>query len=182
MTPKSTIISLLLVGALLAGCQTTDKVPGGSPRVDWRDIKTLRLHQPLTVYPGVSRAFLQDGQLLREGEVDQRRTWCQFRLYEPQSAMQSARLIDPDEFKVTQASHGPGSWGLSLGFGSLGVGLWDLDASSRTLTNRLKVESTSQPQVFEFECLVFDQPRITNFPTLDSMRESVGGLLTFELM
>ncbi len=92
-----------LVLTLLAGCQTTplnyDKARSVPPPGT-----IVELNQNLEFARGVSRSYIQYGEALgSHGKYNSYEPWCQFYLYEPQTAMKERRTIEADRFTVSKS-------------------------------------------------------------------------------
>lgn len=172
--------------ALISGCQTYSdaydrNLPTHTPAVG----SIIELHQPLSVYPGYSRSFIQFGKALKANEVNHRYPWCQFRLYEPASALDSERIINADRFVVIQsnkrmeniASNPP-----MLASSILLLDMLDDDPSDQYLSSIMRIQSETQPQVFEFKCSIFTEPRIYNYATIPQMQQTLGSLVTINVV
>ncbi len=171
--------------AIFTGCQTYNgsidrNRPTYTPPVD----SIIELHQPLSVYPGYSRSFIQFGKALKASELNQRYPWCQFRLYEPASALETERSIQPDRFLVTQSNRrmeNVASNPRVLASSILLINMLDDDPSDQYLSSIMRIQSETQPQVFEFKCSIYTEPRIYNYVTINEMQQALGDVATIRL-
>ncbi len=182
---KQNQLFFILSIALLTGCQSfqgpldknnpTYLVPPGS---------MLELNQPLAVYPGYSRSFIQGGQSVKFNEVNQRYPWCQFRLYEPPEALETKRQIQPDRFLVIRSYRVPepsAAVPRLLASSLLISNILRDDRPDLDLSSIMQISSKQQPQVIEFKCSIFADPVTDDYVTINEMQQALGDVVTLQL-
>jgi hypothetical protein len=184
MRPANYFYWLLLVIPLI-GCQTSNgPIDRNSPAHIPPAGSIIELQQPLRVYPGYSRSFIQFGKAVKSNELNRRYPWCQFRLYEPPQALEAERNIQPDQFLVTQSNRRfevVASTPQLLASSILWLNMLDDDPSDQNLSSIMKIQSEKQPQVVEFKCSILTEPQIFNYLSINEMQQAIGDLITIHL-
>jgi hypothetical protein len=170
----------LLPFIVLTGCQSlnapTQIPPTGS---------IIELTQPISVYPGYSRSFIQSGKAVKSAELNRRYPWCQFRLYEPPAALETERSIQPDRFVVTNSYkmyESVAAIPTQITSTMLFPNIMENDGpSAQDLSTIMKIESSAQPQVVEFKCSIFTDPVANKFLTINEMRSALGNVVKIHL-
>lgn len=172
--------------ALLSACQTYNtSVDKDSPAYTLPVGSIIELNQPINVYSGYSRSFIQFGEAVKSREVNQRYPWCQFRLYEPPEALETKRSILADKFLVTQSNRRfeiVASRPQLLASSMLLFNMLDDDPSDQNLSSIMKIQSEKQPQVVEFKCSIFTEPQINNYLSISEMQQALGDIVTIHLL
>lgn len=181
MKPLKLFAQILTIFALIS-CQTMKSSdPYDSPQSTISTGSMIELLQPLDFLPGYSRTFIQSGQPQTYSEVDQRLPYCQFYRYEPPSAVQTLRSIQPDLFKVTASSQTMeiGTTGVSI-FASIGYS-GRRDRDDYLLSSVMKLSSDLQPEIVELKCAVLDESDHWNFLSVNQIKATLGELVTITL-
>jgi hypothetical protein len=185
MMQKITFVFWLSLAAVLSACQTYNtKVDKDSPSHTPPVGSIIELNQPISVYPGYSRSFIQFGKPVKSREVSQRYPWCQFRLYEPPAALEAERRIQPDKFLVTQSNRRfeiVATRPQLLASSILWLNILDDAPSDQNLSSIMKLQSKRQPQVVEFKCSVLTEPQIYNHVTINEMQQALGEVVTIHI-
>ncbi len=180
-------ILLLFVLPLLVACQSIGKpIPYDSPRSVPPVESVFELHRSLIVSRGTSRTYIQFGAAKNYKAVNVHEPWCQFRLYEPREALKEERIIHPDRFRVVRSSQSAewvAAYPIVLASSSM---LFPRefrhdDPGPQTLATIMKLQSDSQPHVFELQCAIFDDPRSNNFVSVKQIQQTLGGLVSLHL-
>ena len=183
MKPLKLFTQILAIFALMS-CQTMKSSdPYDSPQSTIPTGSMIELLQTLDFVPGFSRAFIQSGQPRTYAEVDQRLPYCQFYRYEPPSALQTLRILQPDLFKVITSSQTMelGTTGVSI-FASIGSNSRrNRDKDDYLLSSVLKLSSDLQPEIVELKCAVLDESDHWNFLSVNQIKATLGELVTITL-
>jgi hypothetical protein len=178
---------LLSVVGFLAACQTAAyegnenspfyPVPSGS---------TLTLTRSVTIPADQVAVYLQGGEVVPAGRINQYYPHCKFELIHRRDTGQTVR---PDDFEiikvVRETGHSVALAGLQLAQMSVGIGInvgMDRDGSSlQTYSTRLMLRSARQPQVFRLSCGQAALPHEGQHVSINEMRKALGNLFTLEL-
>jgi hypothetical protein len=177
-------VSLLLglLPLVLAGCATAPAGPD-SPWALPPEGSALQLHQSIRVAAGRTRSFLQQGRSLPGGGINQLEASCNL---EVRTLEEQPRSIEPDRFRilgtrrqvetVVQGPAGPA--GSFRRVGLLGGGDSPPDVMHVIHFN---LQSERQPDVMRLTCRgALDAPWRAQPPSLNEIREALGGIATFE--
>jgi hypothetical protein len=184
------LISILITSLLLVSCQTAAYegnenspfylVPAGS---------TLTLTRTLTIPANRLAVFLQGGEIVASGGINQYYPHCKFEL---QRRLDTAQTVQADSFeiiKVTQEiGHSVTLDGLKLAGVSIGIGInigsrGDGDgASLQTYSTRMTLRSARQPEVFRLSCGQTALPHEGQHVSINEMRKALGGIFTLDLV
>ena len=178
---------LLSVVGILAACQTAAyegnenspfyPVPAGS---------TLTLTRTVTIPADQVAVYLQGGEVVPAGRINQYYPHCKFELIHRRDTGQTVR---PDDFEiirvVQETGHSVALAGLQTAQMSVGIGInvgMDRDGSSlQTYSTRLMLRSARQPQVFRLSCGQAALPHEGQHVSINEMRKALGNLFTLEL-
>jgi hypothetical protein len=178
---------LLSVVGFLAACQTAAyegnenspfyPVPAGS---------TLTLTRSVTIPADQVAVYLQGGEVVPAGRINQYYPHCKFELIHRRDTGQTVR---PDDFEiikvVRETGHSVALAGLQTAQMSVGIGInvgMDRDGSSlQTYSTRLMLRSARQPQVFRLSCGQAALPHEGQHVSINEMRKALGNLFTLEL-
>jgi hypothetical protein len=178
---------LLSVVGFLAACQTAAyegnenspfyPVPSGS---------TLTLTRSVTIPADQVAVYLQGGEVVPAGRINQYYPHCKFELIHRRDTGQTVR---PDDFEiikvVRETGHSVALAGLQTAQMSVGIGInvgMDRDGSSlQTYSTRLMLRSARQPQVFRLSCGQAALPHEGQHVSINEMRKALGNLFTLEL-
>lgn len=179
---KPAVIPLL--AALLVACQTSAyegnenspfyPVPAGS---------TLTLTRHLTIPAEQVAAFLQGGEVVASGRINQYYPHCKFEL---QRRLDKAQTVQPDSFEITKVvqeiGHSVALDGLQLAGVSVGIGInigsRGDGASLQTYSTRMTLRSARQPGVFRLSCGQAALPHEGRHVSINEMRKALGGVFT----
>jgi hypothetical protein len=182
---KPAVISML--AALLVACQTSAyegnenspfyPVPAGS---------TLTLTRSLTIPANQVAVFLQGGEVVASGGINQYYPHCKFEL---QRRLDTTQTVQADSFeiiKVTQEiGHSVALDGLQLAGVSIGIGInigsRGDGASLQTYSTRMTLRSARQPEVFRLSCGQTALPHEGQHVSINEMRKALGGIFTLDL-
>ena len=178
---------LLSVAGFLAACQTAAyegnenspfyPVPAGS---------TLTLTRSVTIPADQVAVYLQGGEIVPAGRINQYYPHCKFELIHRRDTGQTVR---PDDFEiikvVRETGHSVALAGLQLAQMSVGIGInvgMDRDGSSlQTYITRLMLRSARQPQVFRLSCGQAALPHEGQHVSINEMRKALGNVVTLDL-
>lgn len=179
---KPAVIPLL--AALLVACQTSAyegnenspfyPVPAGS---------TLTLTRHLTIPAEQVAVFLQGGEVVASGGINQYYPHCKFEL---QRRLDKAQTVQPDSFEITKVvqeiGHSVALDGLQLAGVSVGIGInigsRGDGASLQTWSTRMTLRSARQPGVFRLSCGQTALPHEGQHVSINEMRKALGGVFT----
>jgi hypothetical protein len=182
---KPAVISML--AALLVACQTSAyegnenspfyPVPAGS---------TLTLTRGLTIPAEQVAVFLQGGEVVASGGINQYYPHCKFEL---QRRLDKAQTVQADSFEITKVvqeiGHSVALDGLQLAGVSIGIGInigsRGDGASLQTWSTRMTLRSARQPEVFRLSCGQTALPHEGQHVSINEMRKALGGIFTLEL-
>lgn len=178
---------IALCATLLASCQTSTyegnenspfyPVPAGS---------TLTLTRNLTIPAEQVAVFLQGGEVVASGGINQYYPHCKFELHR---RLDKAQTVQADRFeiiKVTQEiGHSVTLDGLRLAGVSVGIGInigsRGDGASLQTYSTRMTLRSARQPEVFRLSC---GQAALTHegqHVSINEMRKALGNVFTLNV-
>jgi hypothetical protein len=178
---------LLSVVAFLAACQTAAYegnenspyylVPTGS---------TLTLTRTVTIPAEQVAVYLQGGEVVPAGRINQYYPHCKFELIHRRDTGQTVR---PDDFEIIRVAqeigHSVALAGLQLAQMSVGIGInvgMERDGSSlQTYSTRLMLRSARQPEVFRLSCGQAALPHEGQHVSINEMRKALGNVFTLEL-
>ena len=178
---------LLSVVAFLAACQTAAYegnenspfylVPTGS---------TLTLTRSVTIPADQVAVYLQGGEIVPAGRINQYYPHCKFELIHRRDTRQT---VQPDDFEiikvVQEIGHSVALDGLQLAQMSVGIGInvgMDRDGSSlQTYSTRLMLRSARQLQVFRLSCGQAALPHEGQHVSINEMRKALGNVFMLEL-
>lgn len=182
---KPAIIPLL--AALLAACQTSAYegnenspfylIPVGS---------TATLTRNLTVPAEQVAVFLQGGDVVASGGINQYYPHCKFELWR---RLDTAQTVQADSFEITKVvqeiGHSVTLDGLQLAEVSIGIGI-HADAtgngsSLQTWSTRMTLRSARQPEVFRLSCGQAALLHEGEHVSINEMRKALGNVLTLEV-
>lgn len=177
--PIRSICSLLfLVAASLAVWITCAHAPAeriaGNPELELTEGSFLVLTRPLPVPGDVWSVYFQDGRLIRFGDVEDHRLYCE--LY-----LNGARGVDwqvePDRFLVTRISSGSQDESALPGRAEYRLAR-DRDQSVYTIV--LSLASAIQPDVRELRCHLLFDTGWNAYPTARTIRRALGEFFGIE--
>ena len=182
--PKSPVQKatfFLLLSLFLSACKPAliSSEQGYFPASEQSAIEIL---EPLKVSPNSARAFLQDGELKPQGNVDLYTVHCEV---EVNKVSEQSQTIKPGRFEVIsiQQDESPIVMILPLKVASLSLSWADNSPVDikRYYSFRLSShDNDSSPQVRAVICRgVQSEPYNAKLPTLEEMRKAVGSYLQF---
>jgi hypothetical protein len=148
---------------------------------------TIQINRPFTSLPNYTRLYFQDGKQQAYTALDQWKTWCQLRVFNPDKQADYLTSIAPGNIGITKvfnrlessegSSTGLVSFG-AMGSGSFGVasstGL-DRDPPSYYLYRVImKLDSPGQPDVRSLSCAQKWGSRGNHYPDLTEIRHALG--------
>ena len=184
---KPAVISML--AALLVACQTSAyegnenspfyPVPAGS---------TLTLTRSLTIPAEQVAVFLQGGEVVASGGINQYYPHCKFELHR---RLDTAQPVQADSFEIVKVTQEIGhsvaldvlrlaevSIGIGINIGSMGDGD---GASLQTYSTRMTLRSARQPGVFRLSCGQAALPHEGQHVSINEMRKALGSIFTLDL-
>lgn len=186
-------LTLSLVPVLvLAACQTTrydgdESSPHYAPPTGSRVV----LNREITIPFDQVSVMLQNGQIVRPGEVNTYYPHCKF---EVRQRLDIAQTVKPDEFVVTRVTrdllhsvdagsvlHARVSVGIGIGIGVGGSGGGMDGPSVQTFATRMDLHSDTQPDVFRLTCGQWGYPNDGEHVSVNGMRKALGDVLTLRL-
>lgn len=181
------LIGILITIMLLASCQTSAYegnenspfylVPAGS---------TLTLTRSLTIPAEQVAVFLQGGEVVASGGINQYYSHCKFEL---RRRLDKAQTVQPDSFEITKVTqeigHSVTLHDLQLAGVSIGIGIHagaDSDgASLQTYSTRMTLRSARQPGVFRLSCGQAALPHEGQHVSISEMRKALGSVFTLDV-
>jgi len=182
---KPAVISML--AALLVACQTSAyegnenspfyPVPAGS---------TLTVTRSLTIPANQVAVFLQGGEVVASGGINQYYPHCKFEL---QRRLDAAQTVQADSFEITKVTQEIGHSvalddlklaGVSIGIG-INIGSRGDGASLQTWSTRMTLRSARQPEVFRLSCGQAALPHEGQHVSINEMRKVLGGIFALDL-
>jgi hypothetical protein len=180
------LLCLAALAIALCGCQTTSDfgnenspyyvVPAGS---------RLILERELTIPPEQLAVYVQDGRVLRSGEVRHDRPFCKFELHR---LAPNARTVSPDDIVVVRASQQIHSNPVARGepvlvadnaFGDMVESL--VAPPIHSFATRMDLRSEKQPDIFRLTCAQWGERRFGRHVTISEMRRTLAGVFTLRL-
>lgn len=181
-------ITIPLFLMLLVGCQTPSYegnekspfylVPVGS---------ILKLTRELIIPANQVAVYLQGGEVIPSGRINQYYPHCKFELLR---RLDTPQTVQPDNFEITKAvqeiGHTVALDDLRLARVSVGIGVHigmkGGDGSSlQAYSTRLVLRSARQPNVFRLSCGQEALPHEGEHVSISEMRKALGGVITLEL-
>lgn len=178
-------LMLLVAVLLLSACQTAAYegnenspfylVPAGS---------TLTLTRNLTVPADQVAVFLQGGEVVASGGINQYYPHCKFELWR---RLDTAQPVQADSFEITKVTqeigHSVALDGLQLAGVSLGIHVSAKGdgPSLQTWSTRMTLRSARQPEVFRLSCGQAALPPEGRHVSINEMRKALGGVFTLDL-
>lgn len=178
---------LLSVVGFLAACQTAAYEGNeNSPFYPVPTGSTLTLTRSVTIPADQVAVYLQGGEVVPAGRINQYYPHCKFELIHRRDTGQTVR---PDDFEiikvVRETGHSVALAGLQLAQMSVGIGInvgMDRDGSSlQTYSTRLMLRSARQPEVFRLSCGQAALPHEGQHVSINEMRKALGNLFRLEL-
>ncbi len=173
-------LHVVLLIPLLPGCQINDhkhdftylsnSLPKGS---------VIQLNHPLVVPKGTSRTCIQDGIRFFLNDISIFEPWCQFKLYEPQVAMNKERTIQPDRFTVVSVSKQEGL--VQTTPIMVAARFDDYWPSSKSLATTYRLTSEIQPEVYEFQCSSYSIGTRHDYISIEEMKKTLGDIVTIHV-
>lgn len=171
----------LCLAALLAGCQALQENAAAYRRAhDVPPGSTLELQRPLEIPARRRNVYIQNGELATYWHVNQYYPYCELILRHSSDA---ARTLQPGEFLVTRARRIVDmNAGLAPRLVAVSVNGGDDNGPSPWLyALEMYVQSERNPDVERLICGSLQDPTIADYPTVDEIREGLGGLFTLRL-
>ncbi|MEJ2059266.1 MAG: hypothetical protein P8Y64_02095 [Gammaproteobacteria bacterium] len=169
----------ILTLTLLAGCQSMQGADNryALPAVGSRIV----LHRPLTVPPDATRVFVQDGKVVRYGNLDLYRTSCSFEI---RTLSGKPRSIMPDSFTVTRVIQDTGEVVMRKPVMVASRRLSGLDSEGPSFIFykvEMRLKSAKQPNVMRVTCNGAQaEPANAEPPTLQEIHAALGGVATLQ--
>jgi len=168
MTHTLTIFCLSL---LITACQSLP--PINSADTESPAVLTVTLNRDFPIRPDRSNEYIQHGEIMYFESISQYYTHCKLELRE---IADIERIIKPQTFNVTRMYRQEDFVGfrkmMLAGDGSSGLIM---------STTYLFLQSEKQPDIFRLSCMRVDESFYARHVTIDEMRDSLGGLVTFSL-
>ena len=181
------LIGILITILLLTACQTSAYegnesspfylIPAGS---------TLTLTRSLTIPAEQVAVFLQGGEVVASGGINQYYPHCKFEL---QRRLDTTQTVQADSFEITKVTqeigHSVALDGLRLAGVSIGIGInigsRGDGASLQTYSTRMTLRSARQPEVFRLSCGHAALPHEGQHVSINEMRKALGNVFTLDV-
>ncbi|MGD8639579.1 MAG: hypothetical protein PVG89_03070 [Gammaproteobacteria bacterium] len=174
---------LVLVCLLLAGCATTDYIPGPLAYQTVKPGATLTLHQPLTIEPHSAGVRIQYGKVIPHKLLDQWYPNCRFEVLNPRETKQ---VIQPETFTITRVTYENylvradsvmlAQVGIGISIGGVGG---DGDAPTADVyTTFFYLESETQPDVSRLLCEYWEDPADARHLMLEEIQQALGDIIS----
>jgi hypothetical protein len=181
------LIGILITILLLTACQTSAYegnesspfylIPAGS---------TLTLTRSLTIPAEQVAVFLQGGEIVASGGINQYYPHCKFEL---QRRLGTTQTVQADSFEITKVTqeigHSVALDGLRLAGVSIGIGInigsRGDGASLQTYSTRMTLRSARQPEVFRLSCGQTALPHEGQHVSISEMRKALGSVFTLKV-
>jgi len=178
---------LLSVVAFLAACQTVAYEGNeNSPYYLIPTGSTLTLTRTVTIPAEQVAVYLQGGEVVPAGQINQYYPHCKFELIHRRDTGQT---VQPDDFEiikvVQEIDHSAALDGLQLAQMSAGIGInVGMDsggASQQTYSTRLMLRSAKQPDVYLLTCGQWAYPSEGQHVSIMEIRKVLGKIFTLQL-
>lgn len=178
-------LTLLLLVALLAACETAYKDGVANERSPWFFVPVgskLVLHRNIEIPSGQGSAYLQDGKLLPWYHVNQYAPYCALARQAPQDV---AQRVSPDDFAVRRISQRSLFTLAATQAGALRhAATMDRDSNGMTyevLATVMDIQSERQPEVRALICASWCLPQGLTCLTVENIRRALGSYFTLQL-
>ncbi len=175
------ILTVLLLVALLAGCQSLYQGDVNSPYFAVPTGSQLTLKMPLTIPAERVAVYLQDGKVY-DGLPNTYLPYCKF---EVRDKRPTAQRITPDTFSIYNSTR---HWTISMldrrpairevGFFSGNV---RGGPSFKIFGSYFYLKSATQPQVLKMTCEYWGDPATGHFLSVNQIRHTLGDVFTLRL-
>ena len=162
------ILTICYLSLLITACQSLPQVDAHAPT-----ITTVTLNQDFPIRPDRSNEYIQGGEIRPYKSIEQYYTHCKLELRE---IADIERIIKPQTFNVTRMYRREEF----VGFRKIMLA-GDGDSGIIMSTTYLFLQSEEQPDIFRLSCMREDESFYARHVTIDEMRDSLGGLVTFSL-
>ncbi len=179
-------LRLTVLTIALCGCQTTSYL--GNENSPYYVVPTgsrLTLERDLPIPAEQLAAYIQNGRVLSNGEVQHLYPYCKFELYH---LAQTARTAQPDEIVVTKTtqemSQGAIAQAVPLQLARSFFGLriasdgGAAGPSIHSFSTRMDLRSEKQPDIFRLSCAQWGYPGIDRHVTISEIRRTLAGVFT----
>lgn len=182
---------ILAFGLALGACQTARyegdvSSPYYAPPAGTRVI----LNREITIPSEQVSVMLQNGEIVRAGEINTYHPHCKF---EVRRRLEVAQAVKPDDFLVTRVErsllhsvdagavlHARVSVGIGIGIG-VGGGVNGDGPSVQTYATRMNLHSDRQPDVLRLTCGQWGYPYDGEHVSVNGMRKALGDVITLKL-
>jgi hypothetical protein len=180
-------IACAAIAAVLSGCQTSSHIGDeNSPFYVVPAGSRLLLQQELQIPPNSLAAYIQNGRVMQNSEVQHYYPFCKFELNQISA---TARTVQPDEIVVTKGSQqrlkGATALAAPVMLARRGLHMSSLDNDDRTtmesFTTRMDLRSEKQPDIFRLSCAVWDDSGIGKHVSIANIRQTLSGVFTLIL-
>ena len=143
---------------------------------------SIEILQPLQVSPNSARAFLQNGELKPQGNINLYQVHCEVEI---NTVSEQSQMINPGRYDVIsiQQDESPIVMATPIKVASLSLSWADtspVDIKRYYYFRLSPHDDTSSPQVRGVTCRgVQSEPYNAKLPTLEEMKQAVGGNLQF---
>ena len=185
-------LGIIILAIMLGACHTASYYEGNenSPFYLVPAGSTLTLTRPLTVPADQVAVFLQGGEIVTSGRINQYYPHCKFELRHRRDAAQN---VQADSFAITkvvqEVGHSVALDDLRLARTSVGVGIginvgggWDDGGSLQAFSTRLRLQSANQPEVFRLSCGQAALLHEGQHVSIKEMRQALGEIFSLQLL
>lgn len=170
---------LLFIVVPIGGCQSYSQPSPDSwlsrPAIG----STIVLHENLEVPLGLSRVYMQLGEVRSRKDVNEYKPYCYFYLRRPREELDNPMVITADEFTIQNVYRRRVAVRITQRqFAFVVTGMFDAGNSQHTMATYSEIYSPNQPQITRLVCAVWDDPFEYNHVSLAQTKTSLGNIAT----
>lgn len=173
------ITLLLLVVIVFGGCQSYSQPSPDSWQSRPQIGSKVILHQDLEVPLGLSRVYMQLGEVRAHNDVNEQKPYCYFYLRRPREELDDPMVIATDEFTIQNVFRRRVAVLIEQQrFAFMVTGMFDAGSSQHTMATYTEIYSPHQLQVTRLVCAVWDDPMEHNYVSLAETITALGDIAT----
>lgn len=176
------LIAAALVAVFVAGCAgVTNMAYEDTWYVTPKPGSRVEVQETLALGGG-ARISLQNGKVMRWGDVYKLKPYCQFRVMRSSGQLDEPLRINPDTFIVEQVYRRKDVVSLEgVQYAFADGEDFNNSPSQRSMSTYLELSSEAQPDVYRLVCSRWDDPFDRNHLTISEIRQSLGDLVRLVL-
>lgn len=172
---------LFFVVIMLVACQSYSKPSPNSWQSQPQIGSKVILHQDLEVPLGLSRVYMQLGEVRARNDTNEQKPYCYFYLRRPREELDNPMVIAADEFTIQNVYRRRVAVRIEpQQFAFILTGIFDAGSSQHTMATYSELFSSHQTQVARLVCAVWDDPMEHNHVSLAEIVTALGGIATLK--